>query len=149
MNRLLFLTIFIFISTISLESDINYETIVELVPNNFIFDGFNADSFKIFQYIPSCEQDVNQSKNILLKVTIAVDIYSEVYNLYLYEEFTDIMQNENEEFINYKESYNNFYYDLPFNLKCKKEYYFVFSAISTKSQNDNYRIGPFAFQIVI
>ena len=148
MNRFLFITIFIFINTISLESDFNYETIVELVPKTFFFDGLNTDSFKIFQYIPSCEQSVNLNKKILLKVTLSENIIRN-YKLYLYKEFTDIRQNENEEFINYKESHTNFYDDLPFNLQCEKEYYFVFSGISKEDQNYYYRIGPFAFQIVI
>ena len=151
MNRFLFITIFIFINTISLESDFNYETIVELVPKTFFFDGLNTDSFKIFQYIPSCEQSVNLNKKILLKVTSSVDIIdlNRKYKLYLYEEFKDIRQNENEEFINYKESHTIFNDDLPFNLHCEKEYYFVFSGISKEDQNYYYSIGPFTYQIVI
>ena len=116
MNRFLFITIFIFINTISLESDFNYETIVELVPKTFFFDGLNTDSFKIFQYIPSCEQSFNLYKKILLKVTSSENLFKD-YKLYLYEEFKDIRQNENEEFINYQESYtNHLFYNLKKNI---------------------------------
>ena len=147
-NKLHFLTIFILILSISIEINIIYENIVELIPHNFFIDSLNTVFFKIFKYIPSCEHSVNLSKNIFIQITIATSD-PEDHKLYLYEELSDIMQNENEEFINFKESYRNFTYDLPINLKCKKEYFFVFYAFSNNNINEDYKIGPFAYQIVI
>ena len=152
MNKfpLLLLTISLCIFTISLENEYIIEPITELVPKNFVFDGYNTNSFKIFHYIPSCEDKEEISKNISFQVSksdFLVD-YDKVI-LYLYEDLSEIKQDENSKFINYKEIYIGIYNKIKINLKCENDYYFVYSVISTETQNYQFRIGPFAFQIVI
>ena len=67
------------------------------------------------------------------------------HKFYLYENISDIMKNDSK-FINSK-GYD-IYHDLQFNLKCKKEYYFVLYAFTTGAKNHNIP-GPQAFQIIV
>ena len=96
----------------TLEYDVD-DTLIELVPKNFYLD---ITSFKIFKYIPSCEN------NILTK-----NIYAQIKNgeLYLYYDFTNIKQDEENMFINFNEHFIQ-HSNLISNLNCGEEYYFVY-----------------------
>ena len=150
MNKfpLLLLTISLCIFTISLE-EYTIEPITELVPKNFVFDGYNTNTFKIYHYIPSCE-DKDKINKIFFQVSKSDSVtYRNSEILYLYEDHLEIKQDENSNFINYKEIYKSINREKKISIKCQNEYYFVYSVISNENQNYQYNIGPFAFQIVI
>ena len=150
MNKfpLLLLTISLCIFTISLE-EYTIEPITELVPKNFVFDGYNTNTFKIYHYIPSCE-DKDKINKIFFQVSKRDSVtYRNSEILYLYEDHLEIKQDENSNFINYKEIYKSINREKKISIKCQNEYYFVYSVISNENQNYQYNIGPFAFQIVI
>ena len=83
MNKfpLLLLTISLCIFTMSLQYEYTSEPITELVPKNFVFDAYNTNSFKIFHYIPSCEDKAELNKKIYFQ--LATDDFP-IDNLALY-----------------------------------------------------------------
>ena len=112
MIKLLLLIIYIF--TISLEYGVD-DTIIELVTKNYYL--YNANSFKILKYIPSCENtDTATTKNIYIQIN--------TNDFYLYNDFSDIKQNEEYEFINYNEKFKN--NSNLINVICGKQYYIVY-----------------------
>ena len=91
MNKfpLLLLTISLCIFTISLE-EYTIEPITELVPKNFVFDGYNTNTFKIYHYIPSCE-DKDKKNKIFFQVSKSDSVtYRNSEILYLYEDHLEI-----------------------------------------------------------
>ena len=111
MLQLLLFAIYIF--SISLEYEVD-ETLIESVPKYYYHFSFN--SFKIFKYIPSCEDNI-KTKNVYVQ-TDGI--------LYLYSDFSNIKQDESSKFINYNKHLGE-YSNLVTDLTCGKDYYFVLS----------------------
>ena len=146
MNKLLVFLIYINIFRFSFENDYIYESIEELVPKNFLFDSLNLNPYKIFQYNPFCNKNNETSKNIYFQIHLEyIRFPYENLILYLYENFSDILQDENSKFINYNHNFSFYNNILITNLSCSKEYYLVIFISSVP----HYYIGPYALQIVI
>ena len=118
----------IFISNIFVISpNYTYEIIEELIPKTIIFDTKDLYFFKIFKYIPLCQENENYKKDIYLQT---LSKYHHTTLIYIYDDFSKIAQNNNFKFINY---INYFYINtleisfLFSDLNCKKEYFFVLS----------------------
>ena len=125
----------------NISSNYTYESIKEIIPKYFIFKTF--PSFKIFQYIPLCTdlESINTNKNIYVQT-----LTSEYMELYMYDNYTLIEQDEKAYFINYKEKKNihdsnSFFFS---NLICEKDYYFVISMASKNPSYLNYKNAQFA-----
>ena len=133
MNKFLLLlpTISLSIFTLSLEYEYTSEPITELVPKNFVFDGYNTNSFKIFHYISSCKEETELYKTILFQIYSSDYLFDTTPKIYLYEALSEIKQDENANFINYKQIYQKLYEEIKISLKCQNEYYLVYSVIST------------------
>lgn len=104
-----------------------YDTIDEIIPKYIIFEICDMNSFKIFKYVPLCIENSTLNKSINFQIQASSEI-----KLYLYNNFSNIEQNENGNFINFIDekiiSYINPYsFRFP-NLTCEKEYYFIISA---------------------
>lgn len=114
----------------SFQSEFEYEIIKELIPYNKLFTIHQNNQYKIFQYIPLCNET-----NTSLKTIYAQTTTFESFILYVYDDFSKI---EFTKKINSKIIYKkNFYLiillkSLP-NLSCGKEYYFVISNIYPSS----------------
>ena len=112
MITLLFFAFYIF--NVSLEYQID-DTIIESVPK--YFDLHFTNTFKIFKYIPSCPNNI-ATKNVYVQP---------FHEIYIYTNFSNIRQNEDEEekFINYNEVVY-YYSKLSTNFNCGEEYYIVY-----------------------
>ena len=120
-QKLFLLFLYIYIFPIVISNEYNYESIKEFAPHKFIFNQMNNNSFKIFEYIPFCNNNLNSTKNIYVHVQ-----NSQNDLLYLYDDYSKIKQNERGYFINYNGSNIIQNTLLKFeNLICKKKYYFV------------------------
>ena len=127
--------ILIFICTFQIayiSSNYTFEIIEELLPNYATFDLLDFNSFKIFKYIPQCTE-YNNNYNRSIYAQILMNYIN--LKLYLYDNFSNIEQNEDAGFINYLD-YRNinkmeaFQVESFDNLFCGKEYYFVISLAS-------------------
>ena len=133
MNRYFLIIIFI-LKIFQILSQYTFELIEELVPKYIIFDIIDFNSFKIYKYIPLCKENANQNKSIFVQL----ETYYNNLDLYLYENFEDIKQNELSRFINPKEhreliNKDNYMADSFSNLICGKDYYFIISLTSQTS----------------
>ena len=127
----------------NISSNYTYESIKEIIPKYFIFKTLEFLSFKIFQYIPLCTdlKLINTNKNIYVQI-----LTSQYMDLYMYDNYTLIEQDEKAYFINYKEKKNihdsnSFFFS---NLICEKDYYFVISMASKNPSYLNYKNAQFA-----
>ena len=127
--RFFILIIFCTFQITYISSNYTYEIIEELIPNYATFDLLDFNAFKIFKYIPKCTENNNNYNKSINAQIIMYMVYME---LYLYDNFSKIEQNEDASFINYLD-YRNIYNWEDFqvesfhNLICGKEYYFVTS----------------------
>ena len=127
--------ILIFICTFQIayiSSNYTFEIIEELLPNYATFDLLDFNSFKIFKYIPQCTE-YNNNYNRSIYAQLLMNYIN--LKLYLYDNFSNIEQNEDAGFINYLDyrNINNmeaFQVESFDNLFCGKEYYFVISLAS-------------------
>ena len=118
----------IFITSISSQPRFEYEIIKELIPDNIIFTKYQTNNYKIFKYIPLCNEIDSSLKTIYAQIT-----NDRLIDLFIYDDFSKIEISENK-FINYISNFeitsNN-----PINeisLSCGKQYYFViFKAVLT------------------
>ena len=126
--------IFIFIVQAILCIQYNYEPIEENIPKISSF--YLPNSYKIYEYTPFCEEGkyINNTKRMYL------DLYfSGTFEFYIYYNYSNIKQNEKQNFINYNKSYYE-REDFDFHsFICGKKYYFVLL-------NDKY---PTNFQLLI
>ena len=121
---IIFLVIFIH-QDLVISTNYNFEIIEELIPKTIFFKSDDFNSFKIFQYIPSCSENDKYQKSIYLQI---LSIQRDKINIYAYDDFSQISQKNDsifENFINHVRIYNWFESVLFMNLDCKKEYYFV------------------------
>ena len=136
-KKLLIYLIFIFNFCHSLEFD--FKSIEDYIPQTSILHLNNSFSFKIFEYIPKCLEELKETKNIFIQIYNSNRVV-----LYIYDNETKIEQNSKGQFINYK--YRNIFYNGVKKYKdfiCQKKYYFVVS-------NDNINsFLPFLFQISV
>ena len=114
-----------------ISNNYTFEIIEELVPNYATFDLLDFNAFKIYQYIPQCTEYNNYNRSLYAQL-----IMNYIHlNLYLYDNFSSIEQDEDARFINsldYRNFYNweDFQVESFHNLICGKEYYFVISLAS-------------------
>ena len=106
-----------------------HDTIEEIIPKYIIFEIRDFNSFKIFKYVPLCEENSNFTKSINFQIEVSPTAY-----LYLYDNFSHIEQNEYGYFINSLEEKimvidHDYGFIFP-NLTCEKEYYFIISVTS-------------------
>ena len=111
----------IFITSISSQPQFEYEIIKELIPYNIIFTKYQTNNYKIFQYIPLCNETNSSLTTIYAQITSGSSI-----DLFIYDDLSKIEISENV-FIN---NISNFEITSinPINeisLSCGKEYYFV------------------------
>ena len=136
-KKLLIYLIFIFNFCHSLEFD--FKSIEDYIPQTSILHLNNSFSFKIFEYIPKCLEELKETKNIFIQIYNSNRVV-----LYIYDNETKIEQNSKGQFINYK--FRNIFYNGVKKYKdfiCQKKYYFVVS-------NDNINsFLPFLFQISV
>ena len=138
----IYLLLLLFIVKLKLCINYTVESIKETIPvTGTLF--FYKSSYKIYEYIPPCEQDenLNKTKNIIVKID-----NSNYLNLYIYDNISKIEQNEEGEFINYTykneiemehRKYNNFI--------CQKDYYLILAHDSLRSSSEfiNYHFSIF------
>ena len=136
--------LYIFIlQIIKILSNYTYEIIDEMIPRIVTFDKYDFDSFKIFRYKPLCKGEINPIKQVYLQITNENTMY-----LYTYENYSDIEQDEDANFINYKKKYNLFGFESKsylLDLNCGKDYYFI---ISIANKIPIYYYSYFQFLIV-
>jgi len=101
-----------------------FEIIEELIPKRILFDNLEISPFKILKYSPLCEENISsKTANIYFQYYFFND---ETFYLYLYDNFSEIKQDEYGKFSISK-------YIGPFvgggqlfrNLTCKRDYYFI------------------------
>ena len=137
-KTLLIYLIIIFNFYYSFEFDI--ESIEDYIPKASILHLNNSFSFKMFEYIPNCIEDKNETKNIYIQIYTSYRVV-----LYIYDNFSKIEQNNtNDEFINF--NYKNIFSNGKKQYKdfiCQKKYYFI-------AVNDNINsFIPILFQISV
>ena len=126
--KLSFLMIISILQIVFMSGNYTFEIIEEFVTKYVIFDIIDFNAFKIFKYIPQCEETTKHNKNI--NVQIIMDFIN--MNLYLYDNYNDIEQDALAKFVHYtdfrKIVERDFYTFESFsNLTCGKEYFFVTS----------------------
>ena len=127
MEANLFLIIIFILQFLFISSNYSFELIEELVPKKLIFDMFDFNSFKIFKYIPTCIENSKFNKSVYAE-TFTDYIHIDIY---LYDNFNNIRQDNRAKFINYldfreERKGGDSSVEL-FNLTCDKEYFFVLS----------------------
>ena len=85
----------IFITSISSQPQFEYEIIKELIPYNIIFIEYQTNNYKIFQYIPLCNETNSSLKTIYAQIT-----HDSLIDLFIYDDLSKIEISENK-FINY------------------------------------------------
>jgi hypothetical protein len=144
-----FLIIIIFILQIFTAScNYTYEIIEELIPKTAIFETRDFNSYKIYKYIPSCSDNNIYNKNIYLQ--FLGDGQHSFFYIYFYDNYDNIAQDKNGEFINYLNSgpYIVISREKSFlvsNLNCSQEYYVVVANIDSKSYD---YVSGFIFNII-
>lgn len=124
----LLLLLYIFIISMSFQSEFEYEIIKELIPYNILFTIHQNNQYKIFQYIPSCNE-----ANTSLKTIYAQSTTFEGFILYVYDDFSKIELTKKYQFKNsiLRVSLSHKIIEIP-DLSCGKEYYFIISIITLK-----------------
>ena len=119
-KKCLFILIFSIILPISLNIE-ETERIEEYISYNLVFSKDNKDS-KIFEYIPSCNSETNEFKNIY-----AQGISSIPFILAIYDDLSKIEFSETEGYVNFKYKYyiKNNITQIENKLSCNVEYYLV------------------------
>ena len=111
--------IILFLFNIVFCQDYKYDVIKEYIPKSSLLFIENK-SFKIYEYTPSCEDIFNISFDIF---------YNFKTNFFLYEEYENITQDDDGNFINYydKRNLGYFYHEIISykDLICKKKYYLI------------------------
>ena len=130
---MLLINIFI-LQIFQISNNYTFELIEGLVPKYISFETIDFNAFKIFKYIPSCTDNSSQNKIIYTQFVI----FHYDIDLYLYENFNDIEQNDLAIFINYKDyryikNGNKYMFDSFSDLTCGKEYYFIISMATEKT----------------
>ena len=131
---------------VCMSGNYTFELIEEFITKYVIFDIIDFNAFKIFKYIPQCEESTKHNKNI--NVQIVMDYVT--MDLYFYDNFNDIEQDVLGIFVNYTDSREIFWRDdytieSFSNLTCGKEYFFVTSLTSNYIKyNDIY----FQFSVI-
>ena len=122
-----FLIIIFILQFLFISSNYSFELIEELVPKKVIFDMIDFNSFKIFKYIPTCIENSKFNKSVYAETF--TDYFAK--DIYLYDDFNNIRQDQRAKFINYldfREERKGVDSSVElFNLTCDKEYFFVLS----------------------
>lgn len=120
-----FFSFLLIIDILSKTYHYEYEKIEELISYNIIAEFELELYYKIFQYIPICNDNNNSTKNIYFQFVGK----STSYYLYKYSNFSKIFINQYNNFINYDEYHSLFLRPsiLFENLICGKDYYFIIS----------------------
>ena len=114
----------------------DYEVIEEYIPYIVYFQTVNANSYKIYNYTPSCD-------NIYTKkvyINLMKDEYTYI-KLYTYYDASKIEQDSEGNFTNHDSEIELKKYLSQIDLDCGKTYYFVF-----KHTNNGEILKPFYFQ---
>ena len=99
-----------------------------MIPKAIIFDVANLNSFKIFKYIPSGQENENYKKDIYLQILSKHKNTGFIF-IYIYDDFSKIAQKNNFKFINYINYFYIWTLDISFlfsDLNCKKDYFLLY-----------------------
>ena len=114
---------------INSKTEYTFEIIEELIPKRILFDHFETTLYKILKYNLICDENINsKTANIYLQF---YSFNSYTFDIYLYDNFSEIKQNEFTEYLFMgaiqERRYVNIGHALFRNLTCKKDYYFIIS----------------------
>lgn len=122
-----------------------FDSIIEFIPKSSILHDLGSKNYKIYKYTPFCAEETSKTtKNIAISL-----ISSNLVNLYIYDNFSNIKQINKGKFANYNMTREFTYLRTlsQFNdFICKKDYYFV---ISINFNERNYVSFPVAFKFSI
>ena len=106
------------------QTEYSFEIIEELIPKRFLLNNLESYFYKILKYNLLCDENINsKTANIYFQAYSHKDRF---LSLYLYDNFSEIKQNENGLFSNSKyQGGISTGYELFRNLTCKKDYYFI------------------------